>query len=248
MMYKLAAAFRKQLATHATEHRWRVTKSSANRFTAECRTAEGTFFELSVAPQCVWVSDVQPLLPAASCWSYVVFEALENRISEILSASGHDPSLTDRRSAKFPLSKLLRPGDPDCLTGYILWPELSPTEQASDFWSFYWSRAELAFARLRSPEVLADPRYHPPFASQTAWSTRQMLWYALRGNFATAHRMALSIEKFARSDLVSSVRALQTSAVSKGHDFLPSPGATDYTTHPRWLEFVAIREHISKIS
>ena len=246
-MSKLNPDLRGHLKLLAAQQGWRVAKNSAARFLAERRTSRGVFHEMWVAPQMVWVSDSEPLHIAANTWTYVIFEAIEQRITEILSAAGHEPHLTDRRTAGFPLNRLVKPGDPDCLMGYILKTGASQADQASDFWSFYWSRVKPELDRLSSPEVLADPNYLPPFTSRVAWSTRQLLWFGLHGAFSTANQLASVVERTAKVELLSSVRALQASATERGHDFQPNASALDYATHPKWLEFVAVRDHVSRL-
>lgn len=246
-MSRLPPDFRGHLKPLAMQQGWRLTKSSSARVAAERRPSDGVFHELWISPQTAWISDAEPLCVAANAWTHVVFEAIEQRITEILSAGGHDPNLTDRRTAGFSLNSLVKPGDPDCSMGYILKTEASRADQACDFWSFYWSRVKPELDRLSSSEILADPNYLPPFASRVAWSTRQLLWHALQGSFSAANQIATTVDRIARVDLTSSVRGLQHSAAERGHDFQPNPSALEYANHPKWLEFVAVREHVSTL-
>jgi hypothetical protein len=185
---------------------------------------------------------------AVSIWSFVVFPSVELTIAAALQAAGAEPHITDGRTARFSLTKLVNAGDPPCIQGLPLDPQQTPESQAEAAWHFYWERASLHLGHLSSPDILLVLNYLPPGVSRVAWTTRQLLHHANRGRFSISESLARGIEKTAATELVSSVNSMMTFAAERGHHFSSSPHALDYRRHPLWLEFEAVRRHASRMT
>ena len=247
-MSKLGLEFRAKLKTLALAGGWKVIRNSFDRFELERRPTTEVLQQVLLNPQTSYQSEERPKVPCVSCWAFVEFEPIERRISELIGSAGHDIHITDRRTASFSLSSVLKDGDPKCIQGYPLEVDLPMPEQALDFWSFLSTRMVPALAPLTSLDCLASESYVPPFTSPVSWGTRRILWHGLAGRFETATKLAEHIESIAPADLTSSARKLQSLAAERGHTFLPTPGALQYSTHPRWLEFLAVRDHVARIA
>ena len=245
-MNRLEPEFRVRLVDLAASQAFSKTESKMRGLTIRRRTDEGALQEIWLTPQSVFSADGQPLDFAVSVWTYVTFPELESIISEAVQLAGSDPQITDRRSASFPLSKLVVPGDATCLQGLILDHGSSNLANAEAVWSFYWERASTHLRALSSANVLSDFRYMPPFTSNIAWGTSQLLHHYILGRTETCNSIVRGIEKTAPTELLAPIRAMMTGALQKGHEFTPSSRALDYRTDPRWLEFEAVRTFVSR--
>lgn len=232
----------------AAEHGFLKHESRMQRLSVHRQTEGSVSQEVWASPQSVFLSDDAPPGLAVSIWTYVVFPSLEATIVEALQAAGADPQLTDKRTVRFSLQSLIQPKDPQCLQGLLLDPRLSPERQAEAAWAFYWDRAAQHLGRLSSMEVLSDVHYLPPGASNVAWSTRQLLHHANRGQFELCESIARAIHKVAPVELVSPIKALMTTAAERGHEFKPRADALNYKRHPLWIEFEAVHKHASRIA
>jgi hypothetical protein len=211
-------------------------------------TSGGASQEIWVTPQSVFISDNEPPGLGVSIWSFITFPSLESVITDALQLSSADPHITDKRSTRFALRSLVKPGDPQCVQGLLIDPTQKPEVQAKAAWQFYWERASSHLHRLSSIEILSDLRYVPPGTSGVAWSTRQLLYHANHGQFSLCDSIARGVEKTAPSELVAPVKALIALAAARGDKFMPSASALDYKRHPLWLEFEAVRSHASRIA
>ena len=156
--------------------------------------------------------------------------------------------ITDRRTNRFSLQAVLLPGDPACFQGYVLPQQSSQEKQAEAFWAFFHARAAPTLDRLGVIDALDDLAFVPPFTSPVAWRTRQILWTALSGKFSLALQLVAEVEAMAPTALLASVRQLQGLATENGCEFVAAPQALDFTRHPLWLEFSAVRNHVARIA
>jgi len=247
-MHRLEPAFRRRFIELGARQGFAKVESKMARLFLRRETIANVLQEIWVSPQSILLGDEGPLSFAVSIWSFVVFPAVESTIAAALQAAGAEPHITDGRTARFSLMKLVKAGDPPCIQGLPVDPEQTPESQAEAAWHFYWERASLDLGHLSSPDILLAIDYLPPGASRVAWTTRQVLYHANRGQFSISESLARGIEKTAATELVSSVKSMMTSAAERGHNFSPSPRALDYRRHPLWLEFEAVRRHAGRMA
>jgi hypothetical protein len=247
-MYRLEPAFRRRLIELSASQGFAKGESTMRSLLLRRHTDGGASQEVWHTPQSVFVADDAPLGFAVSIWTYIVFPSIESTISEAIRQSGTDPDITDHRSARFSLNCILGENDHTCLQGLLVHQEQTQRAQAEAVWGFYWDRACTHLNRLSSPNILSELNYLPPSTSRVAWSTRQLLYHANRGQFELSQSIARGIEMAAATELLAPMKALIERAFEKGHEFGPAPHALDYTHHPYWLEFEAVRRHTTHIA